>query len=206
MRCDPPTQTSRPMQSHANAHLTQKGRFRLIHQHRLHHRPLAELAAEAGICLRGAYKWLARYHSGGTIVLMVRRSVRRTLWSCAISGCTCVTSPGCCTLLFHRGQSLEPPGLRERAESTAPTSSAALRERDTERSDPNRCQEAGSVPQGGASHQRQPAAGPFHRRRLRPGPGGDQRRNTAAGRTDRCALVNTSRCLLSSNRPRRSAS
>ena len=66
------------MHSHPNARLTQKGRLRLINQHLLHRRPLAELAAEAGISLRCAYKWLARYRSGGPASLADRRSVRRT--------------------------------------------------------------------------------------------------------------------------------
>jgi len=66
------------MHSHLNARLTQKGRLRLLTQHLLHHRPLAELAAEAGISLRCAYKWLARYRSGGPASLADRRSVRRT--------------------------------------------------------------------------------------------------------------------------------
>jgi len=42
------------MHSHLNARLTQKGRLRLINPNLLHHRPLAELAAEAGIGLRCA--------------------------------------------------------------------------------------------------------------------------------------------------------
>jgi len=49
------------MHTHANARLTQKGRLRLVSGHLNDHRPLAELAAEAGISLRCAYKWLARY-------------------------------------------------------------------------------------------------------------------------------------------------
>ena len=53
----------------ANARLTQKGRLRLIFQHLNDHRPLAELAAEAGISLRCAYKWLARYRSDGPAAL-----------------------------------------------------------------------------------------------------------------------------------------
>ena len=65
------------MHTHANARLTQKGRLRLIFQHLNDHRPLAELAAEAGISLRCAYKWLARYRSGGPAALADRRSVRR---------------------------------------------------------------------------------------------------------------------------------
>ena len=71
------------MHSHPNARLTQKGWLRLINQHRRHQRPLAELAADVGISLRCAYKWLARYRSGGTAAFMdqgsVRRSQRRTL-------------------------------------------------------------------------------------------------------------------------------
>ena len=65
------------MHTHANARLTQKGRLRLIFQHLNDHRPLAELAAEAGISLRCAYKWLARYRSDGPGALADRRSVRR---------------------------------------------------------------------------------------------------------------------------------
>ena len=65
------------MHTHANARLTQRGRLRLVSQHLNHHRSLAELAAEAGISLRCAYKWLARYHSGGAAALVDRRSVRR---------------------------------------------------------------------------------------------------------------------------------
>ena len=58
------------MHTHANARLTQRGRLRLVSQHLNHHRPLAELAAEAGISLRCAYKWLARYRSGGANALV----------------------------------------------------------------------------------------------------------------------------------------
>jgi transposase len=50
----------------------------LVSQHLNHHRSLAELAAEAGISLRCAYKWLARYRTGGAAALADRRSVRRT--------------------------------------------------------------------------------------------------------------------------------
>ncbi|WP_232197345.1 leucine zipper domain-containing protein, partial [Synechococcus sp. CB0205] len=66
------------MHTHANARLTQRGRLRLVSQHLNHHRSLAELAAEAGISLRCAYKWLARYRSGGAAALVDRRSVRRS--------------------------------------------------------------------------------------------------------------------------------
>ena len=65
------------MHTHANARLTQKGRLRLIFQHLNDHRSLAELAAEAGISLRFAYKWLARFRSDGSAALAARRSVRR---------------------------------------------------------------------------------------------------------------------------------
>jgi transposase InsO family protein len=64
--------------SHPNALLTQKSRFRLINHHLQDRRPLAQLAAEAGISLRCAYKRLARFRSGGAASLADRRSVRRT--------------------------------------------------------------------------------------------------------------------------------
>jgi transposase InsO family protein len=66
------------MHSHPNARLTQKSRLRLVNQHLQDRCPLAELAAEAGISFRFAYKWLARYRSGGAASLADRRSVRRT--------------------------------------------------------------------------------------------------------------------------------
>lgn len=72
----------------------------MVSQHLNHHRPLAELASEAGISLRCAYKWLARYRSGGATALADRRSVRRTQrWT---------LDPRC---LLHRGQSSKPLGL-----------------------------------------------------------------------------------------------
>ena len=46
-------------------------------QHLNDYRPLAELAAEAGISLRCTYKWLARYPSDRQFSLADRRSVRR---------------------------------------------------------------------------------------------------------------------------------
>jgi len=66
------------LHSHPNARLTQKGQLRLVSQHVQDRRPLTELAAEAGISLRCAYKWLARYRSGSAASLADRRSVRRT--------------------------------------------------------------------------------------------------------------------------------
>jgi transposase len=59
------------MHSHPNAHLTQKGRLRLVTQHLEHGRSHEELAAENGISLRCAYRWLARYRSGGPASLTV---------------------------------------------------------------------------------------------------------------------------------------
>ena len=41
-------------------------------------RPLSELSAEARISLHCAYKWLARYPSGGVASLADRRCVRLT--------------------------------------------------------------------------------------------------------------------------------
>jgi len=64
------------MHSHPNARLTQRGRLRLICQHLDQGRSLPELAADAGISLRCAYKWLARFRAGGPVALADRRSVR----------------------------------------------------------------------------------------------------------------------------------
>ena len=66
------------MQSHPNARLTPLSRERLLRRHIEGGEPLQELAAQAGISLRTAYKWLARYRSGGHTSLADRRSVRRT--------------------------------------------------------------------------------------------------------------------------------
>jgi transposase len=60
------------------ARLTSLGRERLIRRYLEERHPLKVLAAEAGISLRTAYKWLARYRSGGHTSLADRRSVRRT--------------------------------------------------------------------------------------------------------------------------------
>ena len=65
------------MHSHPNARLTQRGRLRLICQHLDQGRSLPELAADVGISLRCAYKWLARFRAGGPAALADRRSVRR---------------------------------------------------------------------------------------------------------------------------------
>ena len=62
------------MHSHPNARLTQKGRLRLVTQYLKYGRSLAELAVENGISLRCAYRWLARYRSGGPTSLADARS------------------------------------------------------------------------------------------------------------------------------------
>ena len=56
--------------------LTVLSRERLIRRHLEEHLPLRVLAAQAGISLRTAYKWLARYRAGGAAALADRRSVR----------------------------------------------------------------------------------------------------------------------------------
>ena len=66
------------MHTHPNARLTALGRERLVRRHIDDAVPLAELASQAGISLRTAYKWLARFRSGGVTALVDRRSVRRT--------------------------------------------------------------------------------------------------------------------------------
>ena len=66
------------MHTHPNARLTPLSRERLLRRHMDHGESLADLAAQAGISLRTAYKWLSRYRSGGHTSLADRRSVRRT--------------------------------------------------------------------------------------------------------------------------------
>jgi transposase len=65
------------MRSHP-VRLNQKGRLRLVTQHLELGRSLKELAAENGISLRCASRWLARSRSGGPASLADRRSVRRS--------------------------------------------------------------------------------------------------------------------------------
>jgi len=66
------------MHTHPNARLTPVSRERLVRRHIQDAEPLAHLAAQAGISLRTAYKWLSRYRSGGAAALVDRRSVRRS--------------------------------------------------------------------------------------------------------------------------------
>jgi hypothetical protein len=66
------------MPTHPNARLTPLGRERLLRRHIDHGVNLAFLAAQSGISVRSAYKWLARYRSGGAAALVDRRSVCRT--------------------------------------------------------------------------------------------------------------------------------
>ncbi len=66
------------MHSHPLARLTPLARERLIRRHLEEGVPLNVLAADAGISLRTAYKWLRRFREGGPAALADRRSVRRT--------------------------------------------------------------------------------------------------------------------------------
>ena len=66
------------MHSHPLARLTPISRERLIRRHLDEGVPLKSLATQAGISLRSAYKWLARFREGGSAALADRRSVRRT--------------------------------------------------------------------------------------------------------------------------------
>jgi transposase len=64
------------MHSHPMSRLTVVSREPLIHRHLEEGVPLRFLAAQAGISLRTAYKWLARYRADGPSALADRRSVR----------------------------------------------------------------------------------------------------------------------------------
>jgi len=74
--------TSPSMHSHPISRLTVVSRERLIRRHQEERVPLRVLAAHAGISLRTAYKWLARYRAGGTAALADRRSVRHSSKPC----------------------------------------------------------------------------------------------------------------------------
>jgi hypothetical protein len=56
------------MHSHPNARLTPISRERLIGRHLNEGEPLNALAAQAGISLRSAYKWLAAHHHRGGLL------------------------------------------------------------------------------------------------------------------------------------------
>ena len=66
------------MHSHPLTRLTPIRRERLIRLHIEQGIPLLNLAVQAGISLRTAYKWLARFRQGDSGALADRRSVRRT--------------------------------------------------------------------------------------------------------------------------------
>jgi len=66
------------MHTHPIARLTAVSRARLVCRHIRDAEPLADQATHAGIKLRTAYKWLARYRSSGIDALMDRRSRHRT--------------------------------------------------------------------------------------------------------------------------------
>jgi len=156
------------MHTHADTRLTPRGRLRLVSGHLHKNRSLPELAAEADISLRCAYKWLARYRSGGTAALVDRRSVRRWLRRTLRRPTETATGPGVSSptpppparrqaagrSLLHRGQGAQPPWSRAVAKSRTQTSSAALRAGASWRPDPYRRQKARALSQGRAPHHR----------------------------------------------------
>ena len=75
--------TSQTIHTHPTAQLTAVSQERLVRRQIQVAEPLAELAAQTGISLRTANKWLSRYRSGGVAAwvdsLSVRRNQRRTL-------------------------------------------------------------------------------------------------------------------------------
>ena len=62
--------------SHANAPLTPEGRLRLVR--RCARRPIAHVAAEAGVSRQCLSKWKARYDELGEVGLLDRASVPHT--------------------------------------------------------------------------------------------------------------------------------
>jgi hypothetical protein len=70
--------SAHPIHTQPNAWLTPLGREWLLGRHIDHVESLDSLAAQAGISVRSAYKWLARYCSGVGAALVARRSNRRS--------------------------------------------------------------------------------------------------------------------------------
>jgi transposase len=65
-----------PLMTHVNAPLTPAGRLRLVE--RSQHRPVAHVAAEAGVARQTVTKWVRRYQTLGEVGLMDRSSAPRT--------------------------------------------------------------------------------------------------------------------------------
>lgn len=64
--------TSHPLHTHPNARLTPLGRERLLRRRIDQGESLASLATLAGISVRSACKWLARYRYGGAAAMVDR--------------------------------------------------------------------------------------------------------------------------------------
>jgi transposase InsO family protein len=62
------------MNVHKNARMTVRGRALLVERTGEHGWPVAQAASAAGVSQRTAYKWLARYRTGGEAALHDRRS------------------------------------------------------------------------------------------------------------------------------------
>jgi transposase-like protein len=62
--------------THANAPLTPAGRRRLVE--RSQHRPVAHVAAEAGVARQTVTKWVHRYQELGEVGLLDRSSAPHT--------------------------------------------------------------------------------------------------------------------------------
>ena len=67
------------MKLHPNARTTPSGRWLLVQRVREQHWTVSEAAEAAGVSLRTAYKWLARYRDEGRSGLADRRSRPRRM-------------------------------------------------------------------------------------------------------------------------------
>lgn len=63
------------MHTYPNSRLTPLGWERMLRRHMDDGESLSVVAAQVGLILRSAYKWLAQYRSGGVAALLDRRSV-----------------------------------------------------------------------------------------------------------------------------------
>lgn len=156
------------MHSYANVRMTQTDRLRLINQHLLHRRPLAEMVIEAWISLRCVYKWLACWIQPQWCIYPVfaerpgGHSIRTALsWprSCAFNAFNCARSHGCWQPPLHLGQGPVPFEPGAAAKSGTQTSRPALGTSSAGLPNSYLFQKAGSVPPGRQKLQGQERGG-----------------------------------------------
>ena len=157
------------MKLHANAALSLNGRRELCRQVVERERTLTQAAEAAGVSVRCARQWVARYLAEGELGLLDRSSAPRSiphrtseqrvqviaaLRRLRFTGPESAQTLG--MALLHRLGRSHPAGNRQ-AWPAWPGAGPALRARAARRSGPDRCQEGGSEPGAGTQRHRQAA-------------------------------------------------